>query len=103
MMPECDLDDNDPLSDYLKRAPMIGSKKAAVSSCICCLGVPLNDINKLNSMRERRQNINQSEIDTSECDKFEANDEDVSKYKNWRCWKIFAENVGNLLKSYKIF
>lgn len=78
MMPECDLDDNDPLSDYLKRAPMIGSKKKVVSSCICCLGVPLNDINKLNSMSERRENINHSEIDTSECDKLEATS-DVSK------------------------
>lgn len=64
MMRECDLDDNDPLSDYLKRAPMIGSKKRVASSCICCLGVPINDINKLNSMSERRENINQSEIDT---------------------------------------
>lgn len=47
MMPECDLDDNDPLSVYLKRAPMMGIKSDAtnktVSSCICCLGVPLHD------------------------------------------------------------
>jgi hypothetical protein len=78
MMPECDLDDNDPLSDYLKRAPMIGSKKSAVSSCICCLNVPLNDINKLNSMSERRKNINQGEIDTLASDKM-GETEDVSK------------------------
>lgn len=79
MMPECDLDVNDPLSDYLKRAPMIGSKKKkAVSSCICCLGVPLNDINKLNSINKRLENINHSEIDMK-CDKLEFFEDDVSK------------------------
>ncbi|KAG5674729.1 hypothetical protein PVAND_004681 [Polypedilum vanderplanki] len=69
MMPECDLDDNDPLSEYLKRAPMIGAKNAVnvpVSSCICCLGVPLHDEKVLDSMKILRKNINQNEPDKVE-------------------------------------
>lgn len=99
-MPECDLDDNDPLSEYLKRAPMIGMVKkkpttaaVPVSSCICCLGMPLDNIYKFDSINsitavsERRGNINHNEIDT-ENDKLEASaegkeenndDDDVSK------------------------
>ena len=70
MMPECDLDDNDPLSAYLKRAPMMGEKTKAtnktVSSCICCLGVPLHD-RKFDSIsvgrRRHQESINHNEID----------------------------------------
>jgi hypothetical protein len=73
MMPECDLDDNDPLSEYLKRAPMIGAKakatSAPVASCICCLGVPLND-GRLDSIkalqREQQESVNHAESDKVE-------------------------------------
>lgn len=94
MMPECDLDDNDPLSDYLKRAPMISAaKKPTVTSCICCLGMPLHNIYKFDSINsitgnERRGNINHSEIDT-ENDKLEAS-EDVSKQHSWILFVEFA-------------
>jgi hypothetical protein len=85
MMPECDLDENDPLSAYLKRAPMIGAKvnvnKKPVSSCICCLGVPLPirdgyKFDSITSVRQCHENINQNEID-NESDKAEVSD--VSK------------------------
>lgn len=90
-MPECDLDDNDPLSDYLKHTPMIGMTKnkprVAESSCICCLGIPLDNIYKFDSINsittsesERRGNINHNEIDC-ENDKLEASkDDNVSKH-----------------------
>jgi hypothetical protein len=94
MMPECDLDDNDPLSEYLKRAPMmIGTKakakaaRAPVSSCICCLGVPLHD-GRLDSikalLRERQESVNHAEID-----KVEATE--VSKYECGDCVKIAVQ------------
>lgn len=89
MMPECDLDDNDPLSDYLKRAPMINAKKPLVSQCICCLGIPPHDLNKFDSINsisgsERQSDINHNEIDTGK-DKLEAS-ADVSKQQQ----KLFA-------------
>lgn len=73
-MPECDLDDNDPLSVYLKRAPMIAAKTNATntpnshSSCICCLGVPLHDgkLDSINVRRKQHENINHTEIDKVE-------------------------------------
>jgi hypothetical protein len=91
MMPECDLDDNDPLSDYLKRAPMITAKKPPVSQCICCLGIPPHDLTKFDSINsisgsERQSDINHNEIDTGK-DKLEAS-ADVSKQQ-----KIYLQDL----------
>jgi hypothetical protein len=87
MMRECDLDDNDPLAQYLKRAPMIGTK--AVTSCICCLGMPLHDKKKFDSISVRgecREKINHSEIDIKknhddDDDDKKADTAEVSKYR----------------------
>lgn len=81
MMPECDLDDNDPLSVYLKKILMVEPTKASMSSTS---GVrrKAND-NKSDSisddMRQRSENINHSEIDTKN-DK--AGETEVSKQKD---------------------
>lgn len=84
MMPECDLDDNDPLSAYLKRAPMMGVKKNATnktaSSCICCLGVPLHD-RKFDSISIGRGR-HQEKINHNEIDKLDTTE--VSKHRKMR-------------------
>lgn len=71
MMPECDLDDNDPLSVYLKKILMVEPAKASTLAS--------ND-NKSDSIsenaRQRSENINHGEIDT-ENDK--AGETEVSK------------------------
>ena len=72
-MRELDLDENDPL----RRSPMIGTKSSTVSTCICCLGVPLNNINNLNSISERLHNENLEESS------------DVSKQK----WGVSCEKL----------
>lgn len=67
MMPECDLDDNDPLSVYLKKILMVEPSKASVSSSSNEVRGKTND-NKSDSIsddvRQRSKNINHSEIDT---------------------------------------
>lgn len=77
MMPECDLDDNDPLSIFLKNNLKIEPMKASLpTSCNMSL---LKD-NKTDSIsdvtRQRSQNINHIEIDT-ESDK--VKETEVSK------------------------
>ena len=78
MMPECDLDDNDPLSVYLKKILMVEPTKASMLST-SEVRRKAND-NKSDSisddMRQRSENINHSEIDT-ENDK--AAETEVSK------------------------
>ena len=78
MMSECDLDDNDPLSVYLKKILMVKPTKASMSST-SEVRRNVND-NKSDSisddMRQRSENINHSEIDT-ENDK--AGETEVSK------------------------
>lgn len=74
MMPECDLDDNDPLSVYLKTILMVEPAKSSTE-----IRGEKND-NKSDSIsgvvRQRSENINHSEIDT-ENDK--AGETEVSK------------------------
>jgi hypothetical protein len=73
MMPECDLDDNDPLSVYLKKILMVEPSTPSK------IRRETND-NKSDSIsdvvRQRSENINHSEIDTKN-DK--AGETEVSK------------------------
>jgi hypothetical protein len=79
MMPECDLDDNDPLSIYLKKILMVEPGKASTSSTSSEVRKKANN-NKSDSIsdivRQRSENINHGEIDT-ENDK--AGETEVSK------------------------
>lgn len=66
MMPECDLDDNDPLSVYLKKILMVEPAKTSSPPTSSEIRRGTND-NKSDSIsdveRQRSQNINHSEID----------------------------------------
>lgn len=67
-MPECDLDDNDPLSLYLKKAPMGETSTAPSPANHASRSVSLPADNKTDSIsdvrRQRSENINHREIDT---------------------------------------
>lgn len=79
MMRESDLDDNDPLSIYLKKILSIEASSTATSTRSNQI-MSLSRDNKTDSIsdvtRRRSENINHSEIDT-ENDKVEK--QDVSK------------------------
>lgn len=79
MMPECDLDDNDPLSVYLRKILKVEPTKASTSSTLSEIRGETND-NKSDSIsdvvRQRSENINHCEIDTKN-DK--AGETEVSK------------------------
>ena len=79
MMRESDLDDNDPLSIYLKKILSVESSSTATSTRSNQI-MSLSRDNKTDSIsdvtRRRFENINHSEIDT-ENDKVE--EQDVSK------------------------
>lgn len=69
MMRECDLDDNDPLSLYLKKAPMVQTSNVlSPATNTTNRSMSLSEDNKTDSisdvMRRRSENINHSEIDT---------------------------------------
>lgn len=70
-MPECDLDDNDPLSVYVKKAPMVGAMKAPAPTTNNTRSRNLTSMprdNKTDSisdvMRQRSENINHGVTDT---------------------------------------
>lgn len=81
MMRECDLDDNDPLTLYLKKSPMSGAS-AVVSSTHANQDMPLSTTdNETDSIRRQRsENINHGEIDIENDDKVEK--ADVSKQRD---------------------
>lgn len=68
MMPECDLDDNDPLSVYLKKAPMVGAPKSTLTTTNKMRGEFQARDNKTDSIsdvtRQRSENINHGVTDT---------------------------------------
>lgn len=63
MMPECDLDDNDPLSLYLKKAPM-GETPSPEHHAGKSVSLPAdNRTDSISNVRQRSENINHSETD----------------------------------------
>lgn len=80
MMPECDLDDNDPLSVYLKKILMVEPAKASSLSTSSEIRRETNDnkSDSISDVRQRSENINHGEID-AENDKAGETEVEVSK------------------------
>lgn len=79
-MPECDLDDSDPLTVYLRKAPMVGAPKASTPTTNKIRQECTTRDNKADSIsdvaRQRTKNINHAVTDTED-DKVEETE--VSK------------------------